>query len=314
MDKENWSLSVELIPKVLTLTGFSQAARKTGLYIPERRIMLDCGNASNFVPDDIFITHGHMDHTCEIPKILIDTGNIHPNIYCPKEINGRIRKVIHSFYCLTKNNNNPKIHNKYKLFGVSKGDRIPIMYNKDKQPTWTVEVIKCCHTVPCIGYGFIELRQKLLPEYAGLSQDELNIIKNQGKKISHVIEYPLFCYMGDTNESVLYSVNNGYMHFNPILEKYKTIIIECTFLDKKHYKNALKDRHMHWTKLEPYIKAHPETRFILIHFSARYSNDYIEKFFANVKYTNIVPFIQTSKINKVSRKRMYDSTFYPDTN
>lgn len=314
MDKSNWSLSVELIPKTLNLTGFSQAARKTGLYIPERRIMLDCGNSCQFTPESIFITHGHIDHTSEIAKTLIDTGSIHPKIFCPNQIKDSIRNVIHSFYVLTKNTNNPKVHNKYTLTGVEPGTRIPVSYDrKDKRRvSMFAEIIKCFHTVPCVGYGFIEVRRKLRPEYYGLSQETLNTIKvgSDGKEldITHDVEYPLFCFMGDTNEFALYTIENGNIINNPTLDKFKTIIIECTFLDPEHYEYARKDRHMHWSKLDPYVRSHPDTRFVLIHFSTRYSNEYIERFFERVGYKNVIPFIPINKTKGIYHEIMKPPT------
>ena len=297
--------SIEIIKKRFTLTGFSEAARNTGFRIPELRFALDCGVLFQSTPECIFITHGHIDHTSEIAKTLIDTGTIHPKIFCPTKITERIRNVIHAFFVLTKNTDKPKVHNKYSLTGVDSGTKIPLSYDKKdkKRVSMFVEIIPCYHTVPCVGYGFSEVRRKLRPEFHGLSQEALNTIKMRKDEngneidISHDVEYPLFCFMGDTNERALYCVENDIIINNPVLEKYQTIIIECTFLDPEHYEHAKKDRHMHWSKLEPYVRSHPETRFILIHFSTRYSNDYIEKFFEKTGYTNIVPFIQTRTKN-----------------
>jgi ribonuclease Z len=307
-DKQNWTNSVQLIPNVLSITGVSWAARKTGLYCPELRIMHDCGNPSQFSPEVILGTHGHIDHTAEIAKTLIDTGSVHPKIFFPTEIKERIRSVIHSFFVLTKNTETPKVHNKYTLTGVVPGDKVPLRFDKKdkKRVALYAEVIKCYHTVPCVGYGMVEVRRKLLPKYHGLSQEELNKIKmgTDGKEIdiSHDVEYPLYVFMGDTNERALYTVDaSGKLIFNKTLEKFKIIIIECTFLDKEHLSHAKKDRHMHWDKLEPYIRAHMDTRFILIHFSTRYSVDYIEKFFEKVGLDNVVPFIPTTKTAKIPK-------------
>jgi len=298
MDSAN--LSIDLIPKRFTLTGFSRAARKTGLYIPECRFMLDCGNPSQYIPDKIFITHGHIDHTSEVAKVLIDTGAVHPTIFCPAEIKNAIYNVINSFFVLTKNTEKPRVHNKYSLVGVTSGkkddvSRVNVLYDKKnkKRVTMVAEIIRCYHHVPCVGYGFIEIRQKLRPEYQKLSQEEIGRAKSEGNDVTHDVEYPLFCFMGDTNERALLSVVDGVVIYNPTLEKFKTIIIECTFLDPNHLEHAVKDSHMHWSKLAPYVQSHPDTRFILIHFSARYSDEYIKKFFETVGFANVVPFIRT---------------------
>jgi ribonuclease Z len=268
--------------------------------------MLDCGNSFQFAPDCIFITHQHIDHTGEIAKGLIETGAIHPKIFCPSVIKERIRNVIHTTFALTKGTEKPKVHNKYTLNGVDPGTRVPVSYDKreKKRATMFAEIIKCFHTVPCIGYGFIEVRRKLKPEYVGLPQDKLNAIKSGAPDgpevdISHDVDVPLFAFMGDTDERALYTKVNNLVVDNQCLEKFKSIIIECTFLDDEHAEHAKKDRHMIWSKLEPYVIRHPETRFILIHFSTRYSDDYIEKFFEKLNMDNVVPFIPTKQARKI---------------
>ena len=42
------------------------------VYIPELKMMLDCGIVTTWCPDFIFITHGHMDHSGQIHKTLIE--------------------------------------------------------------------------------------------------------------------------------------------------------------------------------------------------------------------------------------------------
>lgn len=186
-----------------------------------------------------------------------------------------------------------------------------VIEKKMKSPTWVVEILPCCHTAPdTIGFGVSQVRQKLLPQYHGLPQDELNrLSKGDGENppvnLNHAVKFPMFCFMGDTNEQAFYvpdPENPTKVIFSPTLEKYKYIIIECTFLDKEDLVHAIKDRHMHWSKLEPYIRAHPETTFILIHFSARYSVEYITKFFNDIDLPNVDPFLPPLKYSHPSVK------------
>ncbi|AYV83529.1 MAG: beta-lactamase superfamily domain [Hyperionvirus sp.] len=164
---------------------------------------------------------------------------------------------------------------------------------KKKRATCNVEVIKCYHTTDeSFGYGFIEIRRKLKTEYHGRSQAELNKLVSEGVEINHEVKFPVYCFLGDTNERVLYAIEeSGKLIFSPILEKYKYIVIECTFLFEGEMELAVEHRHMHWSKLEPYVRAHPDTKFILIHFSARYSVEQISKFFNDVDLPNVEPFL-----------------------
>jgi len=262
-----------------TLTGYSVSARNTGFYIPELRLALDCGVPSNYSPEHIFITHGHLDHCGCLPNVLIDMGAVNPIIIAPEKCAEYLKNYIHSTFVMTKNNVNPKIHNKYKLISAINNNFIDL---KIKKMNYKIEVINSFHTVPCVSYGFIEIRNKLKQEYKDNSQHEIEELKKNNITITESIEIPQFCYIGDTSEKIL---------DNTKLQKYPTIIIECTFIYEDHISNAKKDRHMHWTHLEPYIKNNPNTHFIIIHFSSRYSDEEIIKFFADKKYDNITIWI-----------------------
>jgi len=147
-----------------------------------------------------------------------------------------------------------------------------------KNKKFQIEIIQCYHSVPCVGYGFIEKRLKLKPEYIGLTGTEITALKSHGININIEIEIPVFCFLGDTDRRVL-NDNNIY--------KYKTIMIECTFINETELEQADKTYHMHWNYLKPVIEAHPTNTFILYHFSQRYTKQEIDLFFSQVNLTNV---------------------------
>ena len=150
----------------------------------------------------------------------------------------------------------------YNLIPVQEGDIHLIIRNKK----FRIEIIKCYHTVPCVGYGFIEIRNKLKNEYTNLTQSDIGVLRKSGINVSHEVEHPTFCYLGDTSKDILN---------DPKIQKYKNIMIECTFIDNTYVDQADKTLHMHWDYLKDYIQNHQDITSILYHFSQRYKRSHI---------------------------------------
>ncbi len=273
-----------LIPNTpYTLVGYSVAAIRTGFYIPELNIQLDCGIESGFIPDHVFVTHGHSDHSYHIPMVPVELTNAKstvtriPTIYLPEKVKELCRDFIVATHAFSKNNpNHKRIHEKYILHGVKPNQCLDIML---KKKPYTIEIISCDHTVPTVGYGFIERRRRLKSEYIGLSGQELSQLKRDGIEITSEVMIPQFCYLGDTTGKVLK---------NPMLEKYSVVMIECTYLYPEHAGQAKSNKHIYWKDLESYILDHPEITFVLFHFSQRYSPGDVLEFFQDCKPTNVI--------------------------
>ena len=265
-----------------TIHGYSWAACATGFIIPELDILLDCGVPNKYFPQFVFVTHGHLDHVYQLPLCNIDAAKSgtkivkKPVYYVPAEIKNYVYNFIHSTYVMSKYNPGHRMHNKYELIPVHYNDNIMIEIKKQQ---WMIKVFKCDHGVPCIGYGFTQIRHKLKEEYQSLPGKDIQQLRKDGITITEPKEYPIFCFLGDTTTIVL--ENND-------IFRYPTILIECTYLYDDDIDNATKNKHVHWLLLEPYVKSHPENTFILYHFSKRYTVQDIRSFFANILYQNIV--------------------------
>ena len=276
-----------------TLVGHSWAAKNTCFYVQEMKIMLDCGVPNNWVPDHVFVTHGHSDHSKEIPNAIIQLSNFKAqqqkkvNIYVPIEMIEYIRNYIDAFYIMSKNNPTHRAHTKYNLIPVEANTRIQITIRNTK---YIVEIIKCFHTVPCVGYGFIEVRKRLKHEYHGLSQQELVIIKKSGIEIQEEYEHPTFCYLGDTNDWVF---TNG--ETSETLKKYSVIMSECSFITEDQITQAKKKKHIYIGNIDEIIKNNVDKTFILYHFSDRYEEQELINFFIKRGYPNVLPWISLSK-------------------
>ena len=281
----------------LTLVGWSLAALRTNFYIKELGLMLDAGlSAPEWTLYHILVTHCHSDHCANLPFHLYSyKHSSNPQdkikIYVPKGIETHIKEYIESAYLLSshtfpeeENIKREELHlyNFYELITVEPGDNIPILI---KKVNYGLEIFKCYHQVPCVGYGIYNKRKKLKEEYNKLSGKEIAELRKKGVDINYDFINKMFVYLGDTGKEIFEN-----KEWDKIVE-YPTIIIECTFILNEEIEQAKKTYHIHWLDLEPIVDKYKENTFILIHFSQRYDNSEIKKFFEEKNKKNVIPWI-----------------------
>jgi len=277
-----------------TFSGYSVAARNTIIIINELGIAFDCGLETDQNLSHIFISHTHLDHVKATPQYIIDPSNGKiPIVIIPKPSASNFKSFVTSAIAMTKHE--AKFSVKMQTIEVSLKPKEKSAILPDilivKNIRFRIEIIRCNHSTPTTGYGLIEIRSKLKDEYKGLSQIELNALKQSGIEICYDVEIPHFCYLGDTDHKVLGDPDKknpgSYIAYNKCLEKYFTIFVECTFYDSVDISQAKSAKHMHWIWLEPYIRDHPNTQFVLYHFSMRYKPKNIIEFFSSTGIPNI---------------------------
>ncbi|MFF7296245.1 hypothetical protein [Streptomyces sp. NPDC008265] len=144
-----------------------------------------------------------------------------------------------------------------------------------------------------MGYAFAERRRTLLPEYEELRRRYaeqgrggaefgrfLAQRRKEGAEVGHEVDKPLFAFLGDTHVSVFAD--------NPWLFDYPVVITECTYLDDAELERADRVGHTVWSRLKPVVEAHPETLFVLTHFSLRHSDREVLAFFGEDKPDNVL--------------------------
>jgi ribonuclease Z len=289
------NLKIPLVGTPYYVTGESVAARYTTIYINGLNIMFDCGqNVCEKKPTHVFISHVHADHVRGLSTMLIDKpqkGKDNINVIVPSGSVKFLKKYIDSFFNMTKHCDT---HNKiyWNLIDVylPNDDDITQYFMKKNiilnKLEFKVELFKCKHTIPTTGYGLIEIRNKLDNKYKGLSQKQLEELKKSGTDINKTIEIPHFCYLGDTTHHVFYTDKECTI-YNTHIEKYKNILVECTFIELEDEKIAKDKKHMHWINLKKYIDNHLDINFILYHFSMKYDISIIKMFFTIQKYSNV---------------------------
>ena len=63
---------------------------------------------------------------------------------------------------------------------------------------FAIRAMETHHNGASLGYSLISVREKLKPEYAGLTGPELVALKKQNIEIQYRIEIPMVTFMGDT--------------------------------------------------------------------------------------------------------------------
>ena len=257
----------------VTLLGYSRAADGTAFVIPELDIGLDAGRLIHTRrPRHLFIPHTPLDHVSELPRLK--SRRTRPGIYAPVETLALLDHYIESAQRLTDavpdRDAWQELTPSYDLIGAAPGERLTLPGRGQKR--LRADVVRCHHTVPCVGYRLLSIKKRLKEEHRGLPGAELARLRKAGVAIEEEIEEPLLTFLGDTTPQVFRD--------HPEVLEDPIVLVECTFIGPDHHAQAAKTGHTHWDELEPFIHAHPDTRFILTHGSHRYSDEELRDFFA----------------------------------
>ena len=276
-----------------SLMGYSIAALRTNFYIKELGLMLDAGlSIAKVTINHMLITHCHSDHIATLPfHIYSYKENEKIKIYIPKGIEKHIKDFIEITYLLSSHTfpeeegikrEDLYLYNFYELIIVEPGMILDINIKKSN---FGLEIFKCYHQVPCVGYGIFEKRKKLKEEYVNLKGKEIGELRKKGIEINYEYQFKFLCYLGDTSKDIF---NNE--QWDKIIQ-YKNIVIECTFIKDDDLEQADKTFHIHWKFIEPIIDKYKDNIFILIHFSQRYDNSELIEFFNEKNRSNVIPWI-----------------------
>ena len=276
-----------------SLMGYSIAALRTNFYIKELGLMLDAGlSIAKVTINHMLITHCHSDHIATLPfHIYSYKENEKIKIYIPKGIEKHIKDFIEITYLLSSHTfpeeegikrEDLYLYNFYELIIVEPGMILDINIKKSN---FGLEIFKCYHQVPCVGYGIFEKRKKLKEEYVNLKGKEIGELRKKGIEINYEYQFKFLCYLGDTSKDIF---NNE--QWDKIIQ-YKNIVIECTFIKDDDLEQADKTFHIHWKFIEPIIDKYKDNIFILIHFSQRYDTSELIEFFNEKNRSNVIPWI-----------------------
>ncbi|KAF3925973.1 hypothetical protein ABW20_dc0106973 [Dactylellina cionopaga] len=147
-------------------------------------------------------------------------------------------------------------------------------------PTVSVSILPRNHTVPSVGFLFTQTSNRLKSQYRSLAGPELKSLRQQGAEITYKHLSPIMAFLGDGDHTSLlgdpeWLVGNEEKGSSPC----PVVITECSFLYEAHRAQSEKTKHTLWSDLEPIVRRHSGTVWVLMHFSRRYSDEDIVKFF-----------------------------------
>lgn len=242
--------------------GLSVAGEESVVQVPELDIVFDIGLCPRPVLPSPYValTHGHMDHAAGLSYYLsqryfqgMGTGTIvcHPSLA-------------------------PAIDNLMKAWVQIEAQKTPydlkpLAHDEQFQikPNTFLRAFETVHTVPSMGYCVVEMRSKLDPQYAGLTQEQLVELKQQGTRITELHEVPLVCYTGDT-------AWGPHFERDDVLGA-RILITECTFLEDEHRDKAPIGKHLHLDHIVELCEKSRAEAIVLTHLSRRTHMNQVRK-------------------------------------
>jgi ribonuclease BN (tRNA processing enzyme) len=277
-------------PSKWNIQGFSRAGDRTGFFIKEPKIILDCGLATYRNSNAVVIGHGHADHTLCLPQLINRRstrlkGQEHLNgkpVFCPEKVKYKIHLLNKAVYELSDDSfdetreltiEEVELRQGYHLFGVKAEPNVYI-----EIPGYTnlkMEILQAYHTNQnCVGYGFNSFSKKLKEEY-----NHLKGSKEGGQEIKRLKESGENVYDDHITPELLYFCDSSIHNLSEHDEwkKYPVIICECTgYPGYQESDKMTMIEHSHLDLLKPIILDNLDKQWILIHASMAVPDDYLE--------------------------------------
>jgi ribonuclease Z len=252
----------EVIHDNLRILGASTGGEESWAVIPEMNIGFDIGRAPREVvaTDNMFLTHGHMDHSAGIAyyfsqRMFIDAKP--GTLYAPAPLLGPIQRLLRIWAEIDGQEPPANLH------AAIPGKDILVRRDLLVRPfevNHSARRYDKSH-VHSLGFSAIEVRQKLKDEFQGLDGPQLVALKQKGTEITRRVEIPLVTYCGDTAVGDFLELD--------YVRNSRVLMLECTFVEPDHIDRARAGNHMHVTDLPDVVRRLNNEKIVLTHLSRR---------------------------------------------
>ena len=253
----------------VSLEGFSISGLATWMIVPEFSAMFDAGECPlpAVAMDHVFLTHIHGDHArCLLRhhQLRLMMRMSPATYYVPEHAVGTLRQIVTL---------------EAEMEGVSLADVVFPNFRvlpEDSRQTFKkglwVRAFPVSHRVPSQGFTVGRTVNKLRPEFAALTGQEIGALRKAGKVITDPFETAVFTFIGDCEGRSLTEQAH--------IWESKVLVIECTYIEPEDRAHAHEHGHTHLDEIVEVLsrtEAPACAAVVLKHFSMKYSPETIRE-------------------------------------